>query len=33
MRQVLLIIDVQACFNPPEWRVDGISTLLGRLAL
>ena len=23
MRQVLLIIDVQPCFNPPQWRVDG----------
>lgn len=31
MRQVLLIIDVQPCFNPPVWLVDGINALLGRL--
>ena len=31
MRQVLLIIDVQPCFNPPQWLVDGINTLLGHL--
>ncbi|WP_439862687.1 isochorismatase family protein [Pseudomonas antarctica] len=31
MRQVLLIIDVQPCFNPPAWLVDGINALLGRL--
>ncbi len=31
MRQVLLIIDVQPSFTPPEWLVDGINTLLGRL--
>ncbi len=31
MRQVLLIIDVQPSFNPPEWLVDGINALLGRL--
>lgn len=31
MRQVLLIIDVQPCFNPPAWLVDGIHALLGRL--
>jgi nicotinamidase-related amidase len=31
MRQVLLIIDVQPCFNPPTWLIDGISALLGRL--
>lgn len=31
MHQVLLIIDVQPCFNPPQWLVDGINTLLGHL--
>ena len=31
MRQILLIIDVQPCFNPPVWLVDGINALLGRL--
>ncbi|MGE7955448.1 isochorismatase family protein [Pseudomonas sp. NPDC089530] len=31
MRQVLLIIDVQPSFNPPDWLVDGIDALLGQL--
>ncbi|WMI98107.1 cysteine hydrolase family protein [Pseudomonas chlororaphis subsp. aurantiaca] len=31
MRQVLLIIDVQPSFNPPEWLVSGINALLGQL--
>ncbi|MEX5611666.1 cysteine hydrolase family protein [Pseudomonas protegens] len=31
MNQVLLIIDVQPCFNPPQWLVDGINRLLGRM--
>lgn len=31
MRQVLLIIDVQPSFNPPEWLVNGINTLLGHM--
>ncbi|MGC5702157.1 cysteine hydrolase family protein [Pseudomonas sp. NFXW11] len=31
MNQVLLVIDVQPCFNPPQWLVDGINRLLGRL--
>ncbi|BBN56275.1 hypothetical protein TRE132_44000 [Pseudomonas chlororaphis subsp. aurantiaca] len=31
MRQVLLIIDVQPTFNPPDWLVDGINALLGQL--
>ena len=26
MRQVLLIIDVQPCFNPPAWLACGIQT-------
>jgi nicotinamidase-related amidase len=25
MEQALLIIDVQACFNPPDWQVEGIA--------
>lgn len=28
MHQVLLIIDVQPSFNPPDWLVDGINALL-----
>ncbi|MGY4495323.1 isochorismatase family protein [Pseudomonas sp. TE3610] len=24
MRQVLLIVDIQSTFNPPEWLVDGV---------
>ncbi|WPO47711.1 cysteine hydrolase family protein [Pseudomonas sp. S1Bt23] len=31
MRQVLLIIDVQPTFNPPDWLVNGINALLGQL--
>ncbi|MGY4818327.1 cysteine hydrolase family protein [Pseudomonas chlororaphis subsp. piscium] len=31
MRQVLLIIDVQPSFNPPDWLVNGINALLGQL--
>ncbi|WP_414159749.1 cysteine hydrolase family protein [Pseudomonas sp. BNK-45] len=31
MHQVLLIIDVQPCFNPPPWLVEGINRLLGRM--
>ncbi|MGX1126149.1 cysteine hydrolase family protein [Pseudomonas sp. HLS-6 TE3448] len=31
MHQVLLIIDVQPSFNPPQWLVEGINTLLGRM--
>lgn len=27
MRQVLLIVDVQATFSPPEWLVEGIRNL------
>lgn len=31
MRQALLIVDVQATFAPPDWLVEGIQTLIGRL--
>jgi len=31
MRQVLLIIDVQSSFSPPDWLLDGINTLLGHM--
>lgn len=31
MRQLLLIIDVQPSFNPPQWLVDGIASLIGRM--
>ncbi|MND70298.1 Isochorismatase family protein [compost metagenome] len=31
MRQALLIIDVQPSFNPPQWLIDGINGLLGRM--
>lgn len=31
MRQVLLIIDVQPSFNPPQSLVDGIASLIGRM--
>lgn len=31
MRQVLLIIDVQPCFSPPQWLVEGIRSLIGKL--
>jgi hypothetical protein len=27
MEQALLIIDVQPCFDPPQWQVDGIAHL------
>lgn len=27
MRQALLVIDVQPCFNPPGWQVEGIARL------
>lgn len=27
MKQVLVIIDVQPCFNPPDWQVQGIAQL------
>jgi len=27
MKQALLIIDVQPCFRPPEWQVEGIARL------
>ncbi|QIZ22548.1 Amidases related to nicotinamidase (plasmid) [Pseudomonas putida] len=31
MHQILLIIDVQPSFNPPQWLIDGINSLLGRM--
>ncbi|WP_249674816.1 isochorismatase family protein [Pseudomonas abieticivorans] len=31
MRQVLLIVDVQATFNPPEWLVDGVRAFSARI--
>lgn len=31
MHQALLIIDIQPCFNPPPWLVEGINRLLGRM--
>src|SRR5690606_7802468 len=31
MRQLLLIIDVQPTFSPPEWLVQGIQKLIGRV--
>lgn len=27
MRQALLIVDVQPCFSPPAWQVEGIAKL------
>ncbi|ANP63285.1 MULTISPECIES: isochorismatase family protein [Pseudomonas] len=27
MRQVLLVVDIQSTFNPPEWLVDGVQAL------
>lgn len=27
MHQALLVIDVQPCFNPPDWQVEGIAQL------
>ncbi len=31
MRQVLLIVDVQSTFSPPEWLVDGVRALSARM--
>ncbi len=31
MRQALLVVDVQPCFAPPAWLVDGIRALLGTM--
>lgn len=31
MRQVLLAIDIQATFDPPEWLLAGVRALLGRM--
>ncbi|NWE45651.1 isochorismatase family protein [Pseudomonas gingeri] len=31
MRQTLLIIDVQPSFSPPQWLIDGIRGLIGRM--
>lgn len=31
MRQVLLIVDVQATFSPPEWLIEGIGDLAKRV--
>ncbi|QTD34204.1 cysteine hydrolase family protein [Pseudomonas fluorescens] len=31
MRQALLIIDVQPSFSPPQWLIDGIQSLIGKL--
>ncbi|HBP6462198.1 TPA: cysteine hydrolase family protein [Pseudomonas aeruginosa] len=31
MRQALLIVDVQPCFAPPHWLLDGIGRLLGHM--
>lgn len=31
MRQILLVVDVQSTFNPPEWLVEGIRTLATRI--
>ena len=31
MRQVLLIVDVQSTFSPPEWLIEGISDLTKRV--
>ncbi|WP_085698361.1 cysteine hydrolase family protein [Pseudomonas sp. B26(2017)] len=31
MRQALLIIDVQPSFSPPQWLIDGIQLLIGKL--
>jgi nicotinamidase-related amidase len=27
MEQALLIVDVQPCFDPPQWQIDGITDL------
>ena len=31
MRQVLLVVDVQATFSPPEWLVDGVRAFSARI--
>ncbi|NUU35406.1 isochorismatase family protein [Pseudomonas sp. C2B4] len=31
MYQALLIIDVQPCFAPPQWLIDGILPLIGTM--
>lgn len=31
MEQVLLVIDVQPCFNPPEWQAQGIAQLAAHM--
>lgn len=31
MKQALLIIDVQPCFNPPEWQLDAIAQLVSKM--
>ncbi|ROL72675.1 isochorismatase family protein [Pseudomonas vranovensis] len=31
MRQVLLIVDVQSTFSPPDWLVDGVRALSERI--
>jgi nicotinamidase-related amidase len=31
MRQVLLSVDVQSTFNPPQWLVDGVRVLSARI--
>ncbi|WP_332699514.1 cysteine hydrolase family protein [Bosea sp. (in: a-proteobacteria)] len=31
MRQALLVIDVQASFDPPKWLVEGIGRLIGTM--
>jgi len=31
MEQVLLIVDVQSTFNPPEWLIDGIRFLSAKI--
>lgn len=31
MRQILLVVDVQSCFSPPLWLIEGINALCSRL--
>jgi nicotinamidase-related amidase len=31
MRQILLMVDVQATFSPPEWLVEGVRELAERI--
>ncbi|KWF28072.1 cysteine hydrolase family protein [Burkholderia pseudomultivorans] len=31
MKQALLIVDVQPCFSPPSWLVDGIRAWVGAI--